>query len=106
MSWSMPIPLVLLVAALALSPAHAGDSPKQPRANLYLMGAGVVLLSAGGAFAFIQDREADRDMRIYRRSAFSGPTEAYRDRVEDHQRLTWAGLAGAALGGILFVVSF
>lgn len=106
MSWSMRTTFVLLAATLCLRPAPAEAAPEKKGANLYLSVAGLALMAGGGAFAHIQNREADRDMRTYRRSAFTGPTEAYRDRVEEHQRLTWAGLAGAALGGILLVVSF
>jgi hypothetical protein len=106
MPLTLRIALVLLSSALLLSPASADPAPADKGVNLYLAAAGVALLAGGGAFAFAQNREADRDMRIYRRSAFSVHTEDYRERVEEHQRLTWAGLAGAALGGILLVVSF
>ena len=67
---------------------------------------GQLLLVGGGAWAYYQNGEADRDMVTYRHSAFTGNTVHYRDRVEEHQRLTWVGLAGAALGGILVVVAF
>lgn len=101
--------LPLLIAAVLLSAGrlHAGSSEKTdspPR--IILIGAGALLMAGGGAFAYHQDREAERDMAIYRQSAFTTHTEEYRDRVETHQRLTWAGLAGAALGGILIVVAF
>ena len=52
-------------------------------------------MAGGGVLAYHQDREADRDMAIYRKSAFSERTRDYRNRVETHQRLSWAGLAGA-----------
>jgi hypothetical protein len=66
----------------------------------------LLLLAGGAAFAYYQNREADRDMAVYRMSAFTENTVAYRGRVEEHQNLSWAGMAGAALGGILIVVSF
>lgn len=106
MSFPMRINLVLLVAALSLLPARTDASPEKKGANLYLSVAGAALMVGGGAYAYAQNREADRDMQVYRQSAFTGHTEDYRSRVEEHQRLTWLGLAGAAMGGILFVVSF
>ena len=99
----------LLLAALLLSASagHAASSPsKKSGPNIYLTGAGLLLLAGGGAFAYYQNREADKDMKTYRGSAFTGNTEAYRDKVREHERYAWAGLAGAALGGILIVVSF
>ncbi|HKP97990.1 MAG TPA: hypothetical protein VJ385_19820 [Fibrobacteria bacterium] len=100
----------LLAAALCLSPASFAESgraaPSRSHAHLYVAGAGLLLLAGGGAFAYSQNREADRDMALYRKSAFTGNTAVLRENVEKHQRLTWAGLAGAALGGILVVVSF
>lgn len=98
--------LVCLVAILAVSPAHAGVPPEKRGVNLYLVAAGAALMAGGGFFAHAQHREANRDMRVYRRSAFTAPTEDYRARVEEHQRLAWVGLAGATLGGILLVVAF
>ncbi|HLP41729.1 MAG TPA: hypothetical protein VK465_09505 [Fibrobacteria bacterium] len=83
-----------------------GPAKKDKGVSLYLAGAGILLLAGGGGYAYYQNREADRDMDIYRRSAFTGNTLAYRDRVEERETLTWAGLAGAALGGILLVVAF
>ena len=102
------IALFLIAAALA-APAGAEEARQPARkdgVNVALCAVGLALLAGGGAYAYVQDREADRDMRVYRRSAFSGNTSAYRERVEEHQALTWAGLAGAALGGVLLVVSF
>lgn len=95
-----------LLAAPAASAAEAKPAGRDGGVNVMLAVAGAALLAGGGAFAYHQDREADRDMRIYRRSAFTANTAAYRERVEEHQRLSWAGLAGAALGGIFLVVAF
>jgi predicted ribosomally synthesized peptide with SipW-like signal peptide len=99
---------IALSALLLLgSVAFAEDAPeRKSHARIYVAGAGALLLAGGGALAYFQNREADRDMAVYRNSAFTGNTLEYRDRVEEHQRLTWLGLAGAALGGILVVVSF
>jgi hypothetical protein len=101
------LPLFIAAALLTCSRLHAGEAGKSDsRPRLLLIGAGALLMAGGGALAYHQDREADRDMAIYRKSAFTTHTEDHRDRVETHQRLTWAGLAGAALGGILIVVAF
>lgn len=103
------LPLSLcLAAALSLTPApFAGEaSVPKPVVRFYLAGAGVLLLAGGGAFAYCQNREADRDMKVYRGSAFTVNTEEYRGKVEEHERFTWAGLAGAALGAVLVVASF
>ena len=108
----MPLPHrsfpFLLAAALLLAPAAHADSPPPQKSgpHFYLAGAGLLLLAGGGAFAYYQNREADRDMKTYRGSAFTGNTESYRDKVREHERYSWAGLAGAALGGILIVASF
>jgi hypothetical protein len=101
-------PFLAAILLLLANPARSAEAPgPQPsHAHLLVTGAGLLMLAGGGAFAFYQNREADRDMAVYRSSAFTENTSAYRDRVEEHQRLTWAGLAGAALGGILIVVSF
>jgi LPXTG-motif cell wall-anchored protein len=101
------LPLLIAAILLPVGPLHAGSSEKtgsQPR--FLLIWAGALLMAGGGALAYHQDKEADRDMAIYRKSAFTTHTEDYRDRVETHRRLTWAGMAGAALGGILIVVAF
>jgi hypothetical protein len=45
-------------------------------------------------------------MTAYRKSAFTDNTVELRESAQGHEHLTWAGLAGAALGGILLVVSF
>lgn len=102
---SLPL---LLAAMLLLAPAAAFGEPRQSQSgpHLYLAGAGLLLLAGGGAVAYYQNRAADRDMDVYRGSAFTGNTTKYRDRVETHERFTWAGLAGAALGAVLVVVSF
>jgi hypothetical protein len=99
----------LLAAMLMLAPAAAcaGESHKAKSGpHLYLAGAGLLLLAGGGAVAYYQNQAADRDMDVYRGSAFTGNTTKYRERVEMHERFTWAGLAGAALGAVLVVVSF
>jgi hypothetical protein len=101
------LPLLIAVIFLSGTRIHAGEAEKSgSRPRILLIGAGALLMAGGGALAYHQDREADRDMAIYRKSAFTTHTEDYRGRVENHQRLTWAGLAGAALGGILIVVAF
>ena len=105
---ALPVVLLLLAAVLA-SPAAAAEARKPAQkggVNVALAAVGLALLGGGGAFAYIQNREADRDMRVYRRSAFSDNTADYRERVEERQALSWAGLAVAALGGVLLVVSF
>jgi hypothetical protein len=100
-------PLVLAAALLSAPAAGAGDIPdRKSGTRILVAGAGLALLAGGGALAYHQNREADRDMDRYRRSAFTENTAGLRRDVEAHQRLTWAGLAGAALGGILIVVSF
>ena len=98
----------LLASILLLAPAAHAESPSPHKSgpHLYLAGAGLLLLAGGGAFAYCQNREADKDMKTYRGSAFTGNTETYRDKVREHERYSWAGLAGAALGGVLVVVSF
>lgn len=106
--------LISMTAALLLAPAsfggEVGKSDAAPssrsHARFYVAGAGLLLMAGGGAFAYYQNRAADRDMAVYRKSAFTENTADQRERVKDHERLTWAGLAGAALGGILLVVSF
>jgi hypothetical protein len=99
--------LIPMAAAMLLAPASfAEKAPSRSHAHLYVTGAGLLLMAGGGAFAYYQNREADRDMAVYRKSAFSDNTVALRESVEEHEHLTWAGLAGAALGGILVVVSF
>lgn len=98
--------LVALLLCLATMAQAEGPAKKDKGVNLHLAGAGLLLLAGGGGYAYYQNREADRDMDIYRRSAFTGNTLAYRERVKEHEALTWAGLAGAALGGILLVVAF
>ena len=106
MRWSRQFyPLIL---AAALVPAcFAGEArPAPPHAHLYVTGAGMLLLAGGGALAYYQDRAADRDMSVYRKSAFTDNSVSYRESVKDHERLTWVGLAGAALGGLLVMVSF
>lgn len=103
------LPVLLLLSAVLASPAAAAEARKPAQkggVNVALAAVGLALLGGGSAFAYVQNREADRDMRVYRRSAFSDNTADYRERVEEHQTLTWAGLAGAALGGVLLVVSF
>ena len=99
---------LLCAAALLTAPAVRGeDSPSAKSGpNISLAIAGGLLMAGGGAFAYYQNREADRDMRVYRGSAFTGNTRDYKERVRDHERLTWVGVAGAALGGVLLVVSF
>ncbi|MDB5051297.1 MAG: hypothetical protein JWO30_4368 [Fibrobacteres bacterium] len=98
----------LLAAALLSAPSVRAESspPGKSGPHIYLTGAGLLLLAGGGAFAYYQNREADKDMKTYRGSAFTGNTVVYRDKVREHERYTWVGLAGAALGGILIVVSF
>ncbi len=108
----MTLPLrllpVLCAAVLLSAPAVRGETsppaPSGPRISLAI--AGGLLLAGGGAFAYYQHREADRDMRVYRGSAFTGNTEEFEERVREHDRYTWAGAAVAALGGLLVVVSF
>jgi hypothetical protein len=101
-------PHLLLAAALLAAPATFAAEPKEAPSHVhfYVAGAGLILLAGGGAFAYYQNREADHDMAIYRNSAFTENTSAYKAKVETHQHLTWAGLAGATMGGILLVVSF
>lgn len=107
---SLPFRLLpLLCAAVLLSaPAIRGeDSPTAssgPRISLAISGG--LLLAGGGALAFYQHREADKDMRSYRGSAFTDNTTDFKERVREHDRYTWAGAAAAALGGLLIVVSF
>jgi hypothetical protein len=74
--------------------------------RFFMTGAGLLLVAGGSAFAYHHDREADRAMTRYRASAFTENTERLRDEVREHDRLTWFGVAGAALGGVLVVVSF
>ena len=104
------LPIAMAVALLFAPCSFAGNAetarPARSHAHLYVTGAGLLLLAGGGAFAYYQNRAADRDMAVYRKSAFTDNTVDLRASVEGHQRLTWAGLAGAALGGILVVVSF
>jgi hypothetical protein len=85
-----------------------GEAGKEQRvgSRFFLTGAGLLLVAGGSAFAYHHDREADRAMTRYRGSAFTENSEHLRDEVRDHDRLTWLGVAGAALGGILVVVSF
>lgn len=102
------LPLIL-AAMLMLAPAaaRAGESHEAKSGpHIYLAGAGLLLLAGGGAVAYYQNRAADRNMDVYRGSAFTDNTAKYRDRVETHERYTWAALAGAALGAVLVVVSF
>jgi hypothetical protein len=98
----------LCAAFLLTAPGVRGDAapspPSGPRISLAI--AGGILLAGGSAFAYYQNREADRDMRSYRGSAFTGNTTRFKERVREHERYTWAGVAGAALGGVLVVVSF
>ena len=112
----LPVAAALLLANASLAgpavgapeahPAAQTSAPHRSHAHFYVAGAGLLLLAGGGAFAYYQNREADRDMAVYRKSAFTNNTTSLRGSVERHERLTWAGLAGAALGGILVVVSF
>lgn len=112
----LTVAAALLLANAAFAGSAVGAAESQPaaqtsakqgsHAHLYVAGAGLLLLAGGGAFAYYQNREADRDMAVYRKSAFTDNTRSLRESVERHERLTWAGLAGAALGGILVVVSF
>ena len=108
---SMPKHSLAVLAASLLLMAMPGrasqdSAPASSHVHLWWAGTGALLLAGGGAFAYYQNREADKDMAVYRGSAFTENTTAYRGKVEDHQRQTLAGLAGAALGGILLVVSF
>lgn len=101
--------LSLLVAALLIiSPgAHASEpAAEKSSVHFYVTGTGLLLMAGGGAFAYYQNREADQAMALYRQSAFTDHTVPARKKVEDHERLTWLGLAGFALGGLLVVVSF
>src|SRR3954462_11261662 len=69
---SLPL---LLAAILMLAPAAAGAGEShvtKPGPHLYLAGAGLMLLAGGGAVAYYQNRAADRDMDVYRGSAFTG----------------------------------
>lgn len=101
------LPLVCAAVLLAAPVVRAEASPSAKSGpNITLAIAGGLLMAGGGAFAYYQNREADRDMRVYRGSAFTGNTKDYKERVRDHERLTWMGVAGAALGGVLLVVSF
>lgn len=113
MSLTSRLPPLLCAVALLAAPAARGgsfSSDSSPSAksgpNLSLAVAGGLLLAGGGAFAYYQNRAADRDMRMYRGSAFTGNTTDFQDRVREHERFTWVGVAGAALGGLLVVVSF
>lgn len=101
------LPFLCAAVLLIARPARAEDSPSAKSGpNITLAVAGGLLLAGGGALAYYQNRAADRDMRVYRGSAFTGNTTAYKDRVREHERYTWVGAAGAALGGLLVVVSF
>ena len=107
---SLPFRLLpfLCAAVLLSAPAVRGEAsppaPSGPRISLAI--AGGLLLAGGGAFAYYHHREADRDMRVYRGSAFTDNTTDFKERVREHDRYTWAGAAAAALGGLLIVVSF
>lgn len=99
---------ILCAAVLLTAPILRGEEAPSAKSGpkISLAIAGGLLMAGGGAFAYYQNREADKDMRVYRGSAFTGNTEEYKQRVLDHERLTWMGVAGAALGGVLLVVSF
>jgi hypothetical protein len=71
-----------------------------------LTASGLALMAGGGALAYFQNEAADRDMSVYRNSAFTENTLDYRERVRTHEKWTWVGLGCAAVGGVLFVVSF
>jgi hypothetical protein len=93
--------------ALRLEQAKAQSAKEKGiGSRFFLTGAGLLLAAGGSAFAYHHDREADRAMTRYGASAFTENTEHLRDKVREHDRLAWAGVAGAALGGILVVVSF
>jgi hypothetical protein len=98
----------LLLIGLALGSKTFASEKAEPKAqvNLYLTGAGLALMAGGGTLAYLQNRQANRDMAIYRNSAFTENTTVYRERVREHERWTWVGLAGACLGGLIVVVSF
>ncbi len=85
----------------------AQESPK-PHASLhwYWTGAGLALMAGGGMLAYLEHQDAERDMDMYRRSAFTGNTVEFRDRVQREDQWTWVGLTGAALGSLIVVVSF
>lgn len=95
---------ILLLTAPGVRGEAAPSTPSGPRISLAI--AGGLLLAGGGAFAYYQHREADKDMRLYRGSAFTGNTTDFKERVREHERYAWAGAAAAALGGLLIVVSF
>lgn len=100
---------ILCAALLLAAPGARGEaSPTAPSSGprISLAIAGGLLLAGGGAFAYYQHSEADRDMRMYRGSAFTGNTTDFKERVREHDRYAWAGAAVAALGGLLVVMSF
>ena len=108
MTFTLRLLPLLCAAVLLTAPAVRGEAAPSAKSgpNISLAIAGGLLMAGGGAFAYYQNREADRDMRVYRGSGFTGNTTDYKERVREHERYTWAGLAGAALGGLLIVVSF
>lgn len=50
--------------------SHSENSAAKSGARIYLAGSGLLLLAGGSAFAYAQNREADRDMEVYRLSRF------------------------------------
>jgi|GEM_PF-5935864 len=101
----------LSIALIVLLGMGGSAHAQKPRAeswsgHLYVSGAGLALIAGGGVLAYYQNREADRDMAIYRHSGFTENTLEYRRRVEHHEKLTWMGVAGMALGGVLVMISF
>lgn len=100
--------LFLLMATLAFGCKTFASEKAELKAhvNLYLTGAGLALMAGSGTLAYLQNRQANRDMAIYRNSAFTENTRVYRERVREHERWAWVGLAGACLGGFFVVVSF
>ncbi len=101
------LPIVLWSLHLTSPLAQASD-PAQEKSSLhfYVVGTGLLLMAGGGAFAYYQNSEADHAMNRYRQSAFTENTLPARKRVEDHEKLTWMGIAVFTAGGLLLVVSF
>jgi hypothetical protein len=55
----------LLLATASLAEPAEPAPPPHSQAHFYVAGAGLLLLAGGGAFAYYQNREADRSITAY-----------------------------------------